>query len=84
MFAKGSCEVKFLHIQEAFNDLFKNNKETGAAFSVVQNNRKIISLHGGTKNLQKDPWDENTIVNTFSASKGMYEACIAKSLMIIC
>ena len=78
MFAKGSCEVKFLQIQETFNDLFKNNKETGAAFSVVQNNRKIISLHGGTKNLQKDPWDENTIVNTFSASKGMYEACIAK------
>ena len=36
MFAKGSCEVKFLQIQETFNDLFKNNKETGAAFSVVK------------------------------------------------
>jgi len=78
MLAKGFCESRFSQIQETFNDLFKKNKETGAAFSVVQNNKKIISLYGGTKNLQKDPWDENTIVNTFSASKGMYEACIAK------
>ena len=55
MFAKGSCEVKFLQIQETFNDLLKNNKETGAAFSVIKNNKKIISLYGGTKNLQNDP-----------------------------
>ena len=78
MLVKGYCKKEFLAIKEIFEDFFKTNKETGAAFSIIQNKQKIISLYGGTKNSQKDPWDENTIVNTFSASKGLYETCIAK------
>ena len=53
MLAKGFCESRFSQIQETFNDLFKNNKETGAAFSVMQNNKKIISLYGGQKIYKK-------------------------------
>ena len=78
MLVKGYCKEEFLAIKEIFEDFFKTNKETGAAFSIIQNKQKIISLYGGTKNSQKDPWDENTIVNTFSASKGLYETCVAK------
>mgnify|MGYP000356533175 CR=1 FL=1 len=43
-----------------------------------KNKKKIISLYGGVTNSQKSSWNQKTIVNTFSASKGIYEACAAK------
>ena len=78
MLVQGLCEQKFLEIKEIFNNSFKNLTETGASFSIIQNKKKIISLYGGTTNSQNSPWNEKTIVNTFSASKGIYEACAAK------
>ena len=78
MLVQGFCEKKFLEIKEIFNNSFKNLTETGAAFSIVQNKKKIISLYGGVTNSQNSPWNEKTIVNTFSTSKGIYEACAAK------
>ena len=78
MLVQGFCEKKFLEIKEIFNNSFKNLTETGASFSIVQNKKKIISLYGGVTNSQNSPWNEKTIVNTFSTSKGIYEACAAK------
>lgn len=78
MQAKGICEDKFLEVKNIFNNLLETKQETGAAFSVIQNKKKIISIFGGSKNLKNEPWEPNTIVNTFSTSKGIYEACIAK------
>jgi CubicO group peptidase (beta-lactamase class C family) len=78
MFVRGFCEQKFLEIKEIFNNFFTNHEETGAAFSIIQNKKKIINLYGGVTDSQNKLWDENTIVNTFSASKGIYEACAAK------
>ena len=78
MLVQGFCEEKFLEIKEIFNNFFKDLTETGAAFSIIQNKKKIISLYGGVTNSQNSPWNEKTIVNTFSTSKGIYEACAAK------
>lgn len=78
MFVQGLCEKKFLEIKEIFDNSFRDLLETGAAFSIIQNKKKIISLYGGVTNSQNTPWNERTIVNTFSASKGIYEACAAK------
>ncbi len=80
MIVRGICEEKFFEIKNIFSSFFENNQETGAAFSVIQNQKKIIDIYGGIKNSKKEAWDENTIVNTFSAGKGIYEACIAKLL----
>ena len=78
MLVQGFCEKKFLEIKEIFSNSFKNLTETGASFSIVQNKKKIISLYGGVTNSQNNPWNEKTIVNTFSTGKGIYEACAAK------
>jgi len=78
MFVQGFCEKKFLEIKEIFNNSFKDLTETGAAFSIIQNKKKIINLYGGVTNSQNSSWNEKTIVNTFSVSKGIYEACAAK------
>jgi len=80
MVVQGLCEKKFLEIKEIFNNSFINLTETGASFSVIQNKKKIISLYGGVTNSQNKSWDDKTIVNTFSASKGIYEACAARLL----
>jgi CubicO group peptidase (beta-lactamase class C family) len=80
MMVQGICEEKFSEIKNIFSSFFEKNQETGAGFSVIQNQKKIISIYGGVKNSRNEAWDQNTIVNTFSASKGIYEACIAKLL----
>ena len=78
MLAQGICENRFLEVKNIFNKSLETKQETGAAFSVIRNKKKIISIFGGAKNSRNEPWTNNTIVNTFSASKGIYEACVAK------
>ena len=77
MIVKGVCSPKFQEVQQVFQNLFNDNEEVGANFAVVQNNRILINIFGGLKNSNEE-WDENTIVNTFSLSKGIYAICIAK------
>ena len=77
MFVKGICPPKFEEIKKIFQKYFDNNEEIGANFSIVKNNETLVNLFGGKKN-KNSPWDENTIVNTFSLSKGIYASCVAK------
>ena len=77
MQVQGTCEKKFLAIKNIFQQSFDNKEEYGAGFSVIQNSNVLINLFGGTKD-KNEAWDENTIVNTFSLSKGIYAACISK------
>ena len=77
MVIKGICSSEFQEIKKKFQNFFDTGKESGANFSVVQNNKVLINIFGGMKN-PKDKWNENTMVNTFSLSKGIYASCIAK------
>ena len=77
MQVQGTCEEKFLPIKNIFQQIFDSGEENGAAFSIIQNSKVLINLFGGTKN-KKEAWDANTIVNTFSLSKGIYASCISK------
>ncbi len=77
MIVKGVCSPKFQEIREIFQNLFNDKKEIGANFAVVQNGKVLINIFGGSKNSNEE-WNENTIVNTFSLSKGIYAGCIAK------
>ena len=74
MIVKGVCAPKFEEVKEIFQKYFKDKLEIGANFSVVKNREILVNIYGGEKN-NKDPWDENTIANTFSLSKGIY-ACL--------
>ena len=77
MQVQGTCEEKFLEIKNIFQQSFDNKEENGAGFSVIQNGNTLINLFGGTTD-GKEVWKENTIVNTFSLSKGIYAACVSK------
>ena len=77
MQVQGTCQEKFIEIKKIFQQSFDSGEENGAAFSIIQNSKVLINLFGGAKN-KKEAWDANTIVNTFSLSKGIYAACISK------
>ena len=77
MNVKGVCAPEFDEIKKIFQNYFNEKIEYGANFTVVKQGSILINLFGGSKNNHKK-WDENTIVNTFSLSKGIYAACIAK------
>lgn len=77
MIVKGICPPKFEELKNIFQTYFDKQEEIGASFSVVKNNQTFINIYGGLKD-EINKWDENTIVNTFSLSKGIYASCIAK------
>ncbi len=77
MIVKGVCTPKFEPLKKIFQEYFDNDLEKGAGFSIVKNKDILVSIYGGLKN-KIEPWDENTIVNTFSLSKGIYASCVAK------
>ena len=77
MQVQGTCQEQFIEIKKIFQQSFDSGEENGAAFSIIQNSNVLINLFGGTKD-EKEAWDENTIVNTFSLSKGIYAACVSK------
>jgi CubicO group peptidase (beta-lactamase class C family) len=77
MLVQGICPPKFEELKNIFQEYFDNNEETGANFSIVKNNEILVNIFGGQKS-KNSSWDENTIVNTFSLSKGIYASCIAK------
>ena len=74
---QGICPPKFEELQNIFQKYFDDKEEIGANFSIVKNSEILVNIYGGLKN-QESFWDKNTIVNTFSLSKGIYASCIAK------
>ena len=77
MIIQGECAPQFIELKEIFKKYFEENKESGANFSIVKNGKVLVNIYGGKKN-HLENWDEDTIVNTFSLSKGIYAGCIAK------
>ena len=76
MNVQGSCIDIFFPVKDLFKTYLREVDE-GAGFSVVKNNKILINIFGKSKNLKKD-WDNNTLVNTFSLSKGIYCGCLLK------
>ena len=76
MIVRGVCAPKFEELKDLFQKYLNDKTETGANFTIIKNQEILVNIYGGEKN-NKEPWDENTIVNTFSLSKGIYASCIA-------
>ena len=73
----GYCEEKYNSIKKIFGDYFLNNQEIGASFAIYKEGKPLIDLWGGFQNKDNKKWEENTIVNVFSATKGIYEIIVS-------
>ena len=73
----GYCEEKYTPVRKIFEDYFLKQEEIGASFAIYKEGKALIDLHGGLKNKNNKNWEENTIVNVFSATKGIYEIIVS-------
>ena len=76
----GYCEEKYIPVKKIFENYFAEQEEIGASFAIYKEGKPLIDLYGGFKNKNNKNWEENTIVNVFSATKGIYE--IVTSILI--
>ena len=73
----GYCEEKYITLKKIFEDYFLKQEEIGASFAIYKEGKPLIDLWSGLKNKNDKKWEENTIVNVFSATKGIYEIVIS-------
>ena len=73
----GYCEEKYIPLKKIFEDYFLKQEEIGASFAIYKEGKPLIDLWSGLKNKNDEKWNENTIVNVFSATKGIYEIIVS-------
>jgi CubicO group peptidase (beta-lactamase class C family) len=73
----GYCEEKYSPIKKIFESYFLKQEEIGASFAIYKEGKPLIDLHGGFKDKNNKNWEENTIVNVFSVTKGIYEIIVS-------
>ena len=73
----GYCKEKYTPVKKIFENYFLQKEEIGASFAIYKNGKPLIDLWSGLKNKNDKKWEENTIVNVFSATKGIYEIVIS-------
>lgn len=77
----GYCASKFERVKEAFGHNFEANDEIGASVSIFSGSDRLVDLWGGHTNRERStPWQEDTLVNVWSTTKGVMAACFAASV----
>ena len=77
--ALGEFNKKFENTYELFKKNLENDEEVGASFAVYQNGEILVTLYGGYRDRdKKNKWDQTTIVNIHSTSKGIVAMIVAK------
>ncbi len=66
----------FEGVRDVFQANFDNGAEDGAAFAAYHRGRKVVDLWGGVADTTTGrPWDEDTMVLTYSTTKGATAMC---------
>ncbi len=69
-FIRGKCDVRFGAVADKLNTLFSDKLSNGCAVAAYRRGAPVFSLWGGTTDRDYAlPWQENTLVNVFSAGK---------------
>lgn len=67
----GHCDPRFSTVREVFEAKLAK-AEVGAAIAFTLNGESVVDLWGGyTEKDRQTPWSRDTIVNTYSTTKGM-------------
>ena len=75
---QGFTSTPFDAVRGAFESLFKDGLEHGAAVTVLVDGKPVVDLWGGQRDLAKaQPWQRDTLVNVWSCSKGVAATAVA-------
>ena len=73
----GYCEDNFHEARNIFEKSISSGFELGGSIAVEVQGKKIIDLWGGyLDHTQSKAWEENTLVNVFSTTKGIAAICL--------
>jgi hypothetical protein len=74
----GDVDEGYGKVADAFRRNMVSGQEVGAAVAVYRDGIKVVDLWGGYRNgTTKAPWEEDTLVNMFSTTKGVSALAIA-------
>lgn len=73
----GYCEDNFIEARNIFEKSISSGFELGGSVAVEVQGKKVIDLWGGhLDHSQSKAWEENTLVNVFSTTKGIAAICL--------
>ena len=74
----GDVDEGYGKVADVFRRNMVSGREVGAAVAVYRDGVKVVDLWGGFRNgITKAPWQEDTLVNMFSTTKGVSALAIA-------
>jgi len=74
----GDVDEGYGKVADAFRRNLNSGREIGAAVAVYRDGRKVVDLWGGYRNgITAAPWQQDTIVNVFSTTKGVASLAVA-------
>lgn len=75
---EGHVNPGFEAVREAFTENFVRRQELGGACCVYYKGQKVVDLWGGVRDKTNgDPWEEDTMVIVYSATKGLAAMTLA-------
>jgi CubicO group peptidase (beta-lactamase class C family) len=78
MRVEGQVSAGFEAVREAFAENFSQRNELGGACCVYHRGAKVVDLWGGVRNKASgEPWQEDTMVIVYSATKGLAAMTLA-------
>ena len=73
---EGHCDPRFAPVRDLFEQSFAGGEELGAAIAFCLDGELVVDLWGGHRDLARtEPWTRDTLVNTYSTTKGMTALC---------
>lgn len=73
---QGECDERFAGVREAFARNFEEHGELGAGVAVYLHGEPVVELWGGFADEERTrAWEQDTIVNVYSTTKGMTAIC---------
>ena len=75
---EGNVRHGFEAVRQAFVDNFARRRELGGGCCAYVHGEKVVDLWGGVRNKQTgDPWEKDTMVIVYSATKGLAAMTLA-------
>ena len=75
---EGYVSASFERVRDVFVENFSRRHELGGACCVYHRGEKVVDLWGGVRNKSTgEPWEENTMVLVWSATKGLSAMTLA-------
>lgn len=75
---EGHVSQGFEAVREAFADNFARRRELGGACCAYHRGKQVVDLWGGVRNKHTgDPWEQDTMVIVYSATKGLAAMTLA-------